>query len=567
MNTLPKLNEQDLLLLSTLHQQLYNSNTPESKTRLLDPNDDQDRELIRIALQTADQTPEKYPFLHRQIDNKQAYISNDETPQIQIVDAGVYHKGNATAITWLANSKATLISGGSLMILDGEKNKLLAFGSNTDVNSGFTSIETSTETALPTNKAIRTLGVNHVIGHDGVTTFTAVANSRELGDDMDELIIDVDTPAIGKHSKPPKKAPPFIEIAVGRTGANPYKGADYYYTETQNSTDPHLLVPFVGSAGLPYTIKSGITSADIGVVALLYVDYNTPDTLITQLDYEYTTQEDIEAAITITENTVKWNFPYDKLTYKDTKSLVFDPGPVNHKYSYFYFQFTVPVTNGPNPDGKYIFSVYSHSKGVSDQPPTATGKKIAAIKFWWHCLAAGTQITMANGEQKSIEDISNSDSVVSGVNNENIGVLATTIGHHQSDSSETGLKAAYKIKTTDNKELIASGGHPIITPEGAVIACYLNVGDKVLVTDGVSQIASCESIDFSDMLYNLNLGNEEDEINNNAVNSFYANGILVGDHNAMHNQTDIQRYDLDFTLPKIDKELHQDYTSAVKDRQ
>lgn len=366
----------------------------------------------------------------------------------------------------------------------------------------------------------------------------------------------------------------YILIAVGRVaGTINNADADYFYTETTNQQDPYLIVPFVGSLTLPSTfaIVPGTTSADIRTSAMLSVDYGDTGAEIDMLS-TYTTPTDIQNGITVipSTNTISWNFPYDSLTASTTGSLVFSPGPANDKLSYFFFQFSVPVTGTTT--GTYVFSIYSSYSAPSPANPpfsvSGPSQTMLPIQFWWHCLAAGTQVTMADGSQQNIEALNNSHRVISGSHGGTLGVEATALGHHKASADRVGLQGIYRLRTQDGKELIATGAHPIMTPTGALMACHLNVGDAVLVTGGVSSVASCEPIDYSGMFYDLKLGNAEDraKMGQHPVCTYHANGILVGDHLAMNAQADRQRYDLDFILPRIGADFRTDYANAVKDR-
>ena len=533
MTTLPELTENELKTIADAHKQLL-SDKPEGQSFALDPSNPLHKELILTVLKAAGQTPDKYPHLYSEIE-KGAASSPAKPDNMIIVDAGSDRNGNATATSWLSNGKGTLYSGAGLMVLDGETNELLAYGANTDGHSGFMSNRTNAQTAKAAGKSIRVLGLNHMVGHDGTVRFTAAASNRIV--DSAASIPPVSAPAKLKSHKSNN----YILIAVGRDADHKNKDADYFYTETTNMSDPNLIVPFAGSITLPYPVASGTTSADIITVANLYVDYANTGSIVVGIDSTYTTPIDIQNAITIGEDnlTLSWKFPYDSKTYDTTSSLVFTDGPANDKYSYFFFQFTVPVSGSPNPTNTYTFTVYSYYSGNPNQPFNGSqqGIPILPLQFWWHCLAEGTQVAMNDGSRKNIEALNNSHRVRSGSHGADLGVEATTLGHHEANASQTGLQGVYRLRTKDGKELIATGAHPVMTPNGAIMMCHLAVDDAVLVTEGVSAVAGCEAIDYSGMFYDLKLGNAEDraQTGQNPACSFHANGIQVGDHVAMNN--------------------------------
>lgn len=178
MTTLPELTESELNTLSEAHKQML-SDKPEGQAVALDPSNKLHKEIILTALKAAGQTQEKYPHLYSEIE-KGGTSSAGEPDKMIIVDAGADSNGKATATTWLANNKGTLYSGASLMVLDGDTDELLAYGSSTDVHSGFMRNHTNTQTAKAADKLVRVLGVNHMVGHDGAVRFTAVAGDRHV---------------------------------------------------------------------------------------------------------------------------------------------------------------------------------------------------------------------------------------------------------------------------------------------------------------------------------------------------------------------------------------------------
>jgi len=564
-SALPELTPKELHTLSSAYTKIVTAN--EDKTVVLEPSNQKDKDLILIVLKASGQTPEKYPYLFEKIDA--GGVSNSKgSNNVSIIDAGVDRNGKATALTFHTDAKGVLFSGASLMVLDGDKDELLAFGSNTDVHSGLMGNHTNANTARPAGKSIRTLGVNHMVNHDGTVTFIAVGGGSTVESDANPTVTDPRT-TIQSHI-----TDDYILIALGRDSAHIGNAtdADYFYTENDNKIKPHLIVPFNGSCVVPYPIASGTLSANIQVTTTLYVDYGTTDAVTVGLDANYTPATKIQEGITVDVDTrtVSWQFNYDHLAYTETDSLVFSPAPANDKKSYFEFQFTIPLAAGA-PQKTYTFTIYSYDSAALSQPfsSSTVGKQIPRLQFWWHCLARGTQVMLADGHsQINIEDIDNASRVLTGSHGASLGIEATTLGHHKATAKQTGLQAVYRLCTKDGKELITTGAHPIMTPTGAIMACHLNTGDAVLVSEGISSVVACEPIDYDATFHNLKLGNVEDraKMGQHPVNSFYANGILVGDHIALHNQADRQRYDLDYILPRIDSAFHTDYASAVRDR-
>jgi len=563
MSELPQINKEDLAVLSEAHKHLDN-NKPEGNSRTLDPTNPEDKQLIQIILKTAGQTPEKYPYLHDQIENAEPLDPDNEPHKMTIIDAGSDLNGKATVLTRHANSQGTLLSGGSLIALDGEKNELLAYGKSTDVHNGLMHNHTNSNTSKVANKSIRVLGVNYMVNHNGQSQFTAIAGTR-FASSAASTSLPVEP--VTKHGTD------FVLIAVGRDKNHINTDADYWYTETANPNDPNLIVPFQGHFTMPYEVATGITTSDIQTLPIIYADYTSKTKAqLVEIDSSLTTPAKIIAGLSIgtDKKTISWTFPYDGATHAITNSLVFNNGPVNDILSYFSFQFTVNVKGTIDP--QFVFTVYSYSSSVqaAKQPftPSQQGVQILPIQFTWHCLAKGTQVTLANGNLINVEDLNNTHRVQSGSDGGSLGVEATILGHHDADLGQTGLEGVYRLHTNGGKELVATGAHPIMTPNGAIMICHLNPGDKVVVKGGINTVTSCEPIKHSGMFYDVKLGNSEDRAKAplHRVNSLFANGILVGDHMAMNNQADRQRYDLDYILPRIDSQFHTDYTNSVNDR-
>jgi hypothetical protein len=96
----------------------------------------------------------------------------------------------------------------------------------------------------------------------------------------------------------------------------------------------------------------------------------------------------------------------------------------------------------------------------------------------------------------------------------------------------------------------------------------LAAGDTILTEDGTSTVKSIEAVQHDGMFYALALGHPEEQDAENFPKDtagYYAGGVLHADQNAMRIQTAARYRDLDYMLPHIKPELHQDYTSALND--
>ena len=93
-------------------------------------------------------------------------------------------------------------------------------------------------------------------------------------------------------------------------------------------------------------------------------------------------------------------------------------------------------------------------------------------------------IQMADGTQKKLKNIEVGDAVIN-CNGEYTKVLQT---HNQ------GKLDCYKITTDSGREIHISEDHPVLTPNGWVVAKYLNVDDVLALKTGINNIPRYKSI-------------------------------------------------------------------------
>jgi hypothetical protein len=174
---------------------------------------------------------------------------------------------------------------------------------------------------------------------------------------------------------------------------------------------------------------------------------------------------------------------------------------------------------------------------------------------------------MDDGSQKPIEEITQEHRVKT-TDGKTFGVYGTVKGMHTA-SGTAGEEGIYKVTTANGKSFVATGNHLVFTTTNKFSAVHeLAAGDTILTEDGTSTVASNETIEHDGMFYALALGHpEEQEAENFPAHmaGYYAAGVLHADQNAMRIQTVARYRDLDYMLPRLQPELHQDYTSALND--
>jgi hypothetical protein len=183
--------------------------------------------------------------------------------------------------------------------------------------------------------------------------------------------------------------------------------------------------------------------------------------------------------------------------------------------TYFTAKVTVAL-NGPRPNTIGWSTVMSAD--TPDTDPTDGVAQIKPIVYVWHCLVAGTQVQLADGTTKAVEDFQAGDVVQSGGGVQRA-VLATLAQPHYG--------AVYTIQTANNLSLTCSGTHPIIaTNGGPTQASSLAPGIPIETSSGETTVASVTTqTQTGQGLFNLWL-----DPTTPGDTTIVANGIWVGDY-------------------------------------
>ncbi|QCN96108.1 hypothetical protein D3093_13045 [Azospirillum argentinense] len=216
-----------------------------------------------------------------------------------------------------------------------------------------------------------------------------------------------------------------------------------------------------------------------------------------------------------------------------------------------FFSARVTVTfQDPETHGSGWSSIVS-----SLSPDTDPKDGVAFIKpivFVWHCLVAGTQITLADGTTKAVEDFTSEDVVVSGDGTRP--VQATLAQPHSGPITV--------LEFANGATLAGSATHPVVTPTGTVHAGVLAVGDTVLTRHGTTTVtATRQETQTNGGLFNLWLVPEGD-----GPTTMIANGIVVGDYQIQVQFLRDAAQDDRAVRAKLPESLHVDFDSWVADR-
>jgi hypothetical protein len=581
MNQLAQLTKEQIDNLFALKKSL-----PQGQTTYLNANDAVQKTAIDTILSLSGQNAKNFPHLLANVGRstinantqqanmtqqksagQERVIATDITPTkdtVHLVDIGRTQSGNATATIWSNSTGNTLYNSGALLLFDADTDTLLAQGLNTNVKDGFMPCATQTDTALPVSKNLSLLYMGHTTDEDG-SSRTYAYTTKMAVEEGNGIQCTVTDPVIKVQGNTE------IHIAVGRTTANPPPGnTDYKYIEPATENNPYLISPFTGNVSLPGIIDlSRLTASDMSTS--IFVQNGNGSTVEVPRNTAYTPDSRFTSSIGVggQPNILTWNFPYDQLGYQSTKSIVYNSTALGNEInSYFYYAFnSIPLKDGggnPLPPAPPFFVC---SLGLPEEH-SINCTKIPNLYYWWHCVAKGTLITLEDGTTLPVERINETFRVKVGIG-KSLAVWATVQGKHISDPDNNNNEV-YKLATANGKTIIATENHMVFMSDKKCRSIrHLVVGDTILTDAGVSKVTFCQPIPATEMFYGLALGNREEQ---NApdfprhLTSYYANGILCGDQQTMRHHIKEAHHDLEFMLPRIKRELHQDYRSALANK-
>jgi|SRR6478752_646624 len=517
--------------------------------RALDPSNAVDAAAIAAFLELSGKTAQSHPGLYADLEglrsSADSLASDHPSQALDIVDSGRDAQGRATARVWHLDQDGGFTSGSVALALDADSGKAVALGYANRVGGGLTPAATRSATAEPAPTNLTTVGFFHSQASPEATPkFGMVAQTAAVAAEVGTVDATVTAPVTVKsHSA--------VQIGLGR----PEGGVDLDYFYAQSTNDlPELVVPFTGTVNTQQPLAnvgpngqftSGLVLSTqlYSVNGNVYVAHNANQTLNTQVTGQTGT------------NTVTWNYPYDPADKPPYTSLMYGScASARDTLTAFFYSFEIPVANPVVPT--FQFNVCS-----TDWPemPSVNCVQILPLQFWWHCVAEGTEVSLADGSTVPIEQVDNTMRVQTGQHGGALAVEATTRGLHQG--------SAVQIGTADGRSLLLTAGHPVATPDGLLRAGDLVVGDEVLTVDGISTVTGHETVESDVTFANLKLSAASDRARGlaSSVGTFIANGIVVGDVESMarlhHNAT----HSLDYMTARIPERYHTDYASTLAD--
>ncbi|MFY1830378.1 Hint domain-containing protein [Myxococcus fulvus] len=176
------------------------------------------------------------------------------------------------------------------------------------------------------------------------------------------------------------------------------------------------------------------------------------------------------------------------------------------------------------------------------------------------CLAAGTQIELAEGSATPIESVKIGDKV-----------------NHPERPALTVMDTAVGVETVPMVRIRSEAGHSLLMTEmhpiqvmarGMVQARFLKQGDVVLTRKGPSKLVEVRREPFAGKVYNVKVGSDAEKLALGAdQTTVYANGFLVGDGQIQRKYETLAMTRQDGNvLAKLPRKWHRDYVLAAKRR-
>lgn len=500
----------------------------------LDPGRPEERATIEHFLDRSGKGADRYPALHEAIGGGDVAVPDSAVDLCTLLDAGRALDGTATARAWVSSKGGAFISGVHTLLLDSEGGAVLASGSRTQVGGGLVQGGTDPAESAAAAPKMTAVSLFHAqrSPQDPVRFGLSATPVTGLEGAVNQFTLEAPREVKGKQ-------PGFVVIAIARDPDHPNEDSDYRYPSAVNVEPDRLVVPCVGSVEFSEAVKAKPTAAATrlySVAATEFSELREPATLL--------------AGFSAPEgNVLSWSFPFDDKPMNETASLQFNPlDDVDDNVTAFFFQFQVLLGEAENPETVTICS--------KSWPPPHTNNciQIDSIKYWWHCIDGGAQVTLADGSKKSLIEVTDEDELRL-PDGTSAAVEATTLDKRDELSDDP----TYLLETAGGLSLVLSALHPVFISEGPVKVEDLTGGEPIEVEGGVDTVTKCERTSYSGQLCNLLLAGTP------AVRGFYANGIAVGDYDALTANAEATRHDLDYMLERLPESQHTDFRSALAD--
>lgn len=341
-----------------------------------------------------------------------------------------------------------------------------------------------------------------------------------------------------------------IKIGLGR----PTKPADcdYWYNEPNIQT-PNIRLPLVMSQAFQSNIKQPLWPTNITNPPTIFQIKTSTGGVTTPVS-----MTQIQNGITANGNELQFTFPFNNDVALDQSVRFGSAAWANDTTLLTMISLGVKTETSNN---EFVWmNLYGSDTAPWAYSP-APGMYVMYPNYYtWHCVAADTAVTLADGSTKKIGDITGGEKVKIGANGEVFTVVDTFGTNKEAD--------VLVIRTEAGHELLITHLHPLLTTEGLVAARDLLVGDQLITDKGPSRVKSIDTQSFTGMVWGIGVGATPDEeakfTDDNTC--FFANGILIADNRVCVEFVKNYKRRLSTVLARIPERFHPEAKRSYEQR-
>ena len=316
-----------------------------------------------------------------------------------------------------------------------------------------------------------------------------------------------------------------------------------------------LLIPLVGNAVYPFgvslsnniptggNVNWALVDATAGGGCQCYEIASGPSSISQFFNGTNTT---VNTSSSSGVTTISWN--WNSSLFQLTGPACYTNG---HTYNFtFYLDVPAPTSKGG--------SAQDVSVQITSTPPNNPGTntiQTGTFVVKSGCLAAGTEIELADGSRQTIERFRATGEKVRSSGNRSLSVV----------NYSSGAEERPMVRIIDDKghQLLLTETHPVVTASrGTVTASELTTADSVMTDAGPSKLTAVTRMPYSGPVYNLELGAPGESFTAGET-TMYANHILVGDWTMQNARVEAARRSPEAIYAGLPPEWREDYLSTV----
>lgn len=312
-----------------------------------------------------------------------------------------------------------------------------------------------------------------------------------------------------------KKDIPEVIVCYNRDKADG-ETPDYVYKDVvieNTGTDKKISI-FMPAKGTAYIDDNFvIDSILVDKMTLALCQKNSGGKGAAIFDKTQFTSAELKKIFTISKDkkSVAWELP----SPHNWKNKVSATNISNNAYFEYSFQFELAYSeDGDTTKADPPMTATVNVKSAQHLPPDTSSKYIEFIWIWWGCIGKDTTLIVDNGKggecRKKVCDLVVGENVKTADNG--FQTITAIYGGEE--------KEVIRLETVNDKSILLSAEHPVMTRRGFVRAEDLNVSDEIKTEDGYEAIKTLLKEPYNDMVYNIAF---EEQCN------LLCNGIEVGD--------------------------------------